>query len=134
MVSHELVETAEGVLGRFSFEDLDVWQRSVDFSNLVINLVDSFDSDRKHFRLVGQLEAAVTSIPMNIAEGKGRFSKKEFVQFLHIARGSLFETVTLLEIFRRQRWISDTMCEKVLEDGEQIGKMLSGLINSIKKS
>ncbi|HQT91380.1 MAG TPA: four helix bundle protein [Candidatus Kryptobacter bacterium] len=121
-------------MGRFSFEDLDVWQRSVDFSNLVINLVDSLDSDRKHFRLIGQLEAAVTSIPMNIAEGKGRFSKKEFVQFLYIARGSLFETITLLEIFRRQRWISDTMCEKVLADGEQIGKMLSGLINSIKKS
>ncbi len=122
------------MLGRFSFEDVDVWQRSVDFSNLVISLVNSLDSDRRHYRLIGQLEAAVTSIPMNIAEGKGRFSKKEFVQFLYIARGSLFETVTLLEIFRRQRWISDTMCEKVIEDGDQIGKMLSGLINSIKKS
>ena len=122
------------MLGRFSFEDLDVWQRSVDFSNLVISLVNSLDSDRRHYRLIGQLEAAVTSIPMNIAEGKGRFSKKEFVQFLYIARGSLFETITLLEIFRRQRWISDTMCEKVIEDGDQIGKMLSGLINSIKKS
>ena len=124
----------ERALVRFSFEDLDVWQKSVDFSNLVISLVDSLDSDRKHFRLIGQLEAAVTSIPMNIAEGKGRFSKKEFVQFLYIARGSLFETITLLEIFRRQKWISDIECEEVLEDGEQIGKMISGLINSIRNS
>ncbi|MBI5605158.1 MAG: four helix bundle protein [Deltaproteobacteria bacterium] len=43
---------------------------------------------------------------MKIAEGKGRFSKKEFVQYLYIARGSLYETMTLLEIFKRRNWIS----------------------------
>jgi hypothetical protein len=44
---------------------------------------------------------------MNIAEGKGRFSKKEFVQFLYISRGSLYETMTLLEILQRRNWISN---------------------------
>ena len=62
-------------------------------------------AESKHYRLIEQLEAAVTSIPMNIAEGKGRESKKEFVHFLHISRGSLYETLTLLEIFQMRNWI-----------------------------
>lgn len=60
----------------------------------VISLVDGIQTDRKHFRLMEQLEASSTSIALNIAEGKGRYSKKEFIQFLYIARGSLYETVT----------------------------------------
>ncbi|MFA5100106.1 MAG: four helix bundle protein [Candidatus Omnitrophota bacterium] len=53
-------------------------------------------SDRKHYRLIENLEASCTSIAFNIAEGKGRFSKKEFIQFLYVARGSLYETVSQL--------------------------------------
>lgn len=92
----------------FSFQDLDVWQKAVEFANEVISVVDKLNTDRKHFRLIEQLESAVTSIAMNIAEGKGRFSKKEFIQFLYIARGSLFETITLMEIFNKRDWISNT--------------------------
>lgn len=56
------------------------------FADQVIELIDQLDTPRKHYRLFEQLEAAVTSIPMNIAEGKGRESK-EFMHFLYIARG-----------------------------------------------
>jgi four helix bundle protein len=80
------------------------------------------------------LESASTSIALNIAEGKGRYSKKEFIQFLYIARGSLYETITLLVIFNRKKWISDTQLNEIGVFGDQIGKMLSGLINFIKKS
>lgn len=121
-------------LGNFSFEELDVWKKSVDFSNHVIDIVDSLNSDRKHYRLIEQLEASVTSIPMNVAEGKGRFSRKEFVQFLYIARASLFETITLVEIFRKRGWVLSSECEKIRSEGDEIGKMLSGLINSIKNT
>jgi len=119
---------------RFSFEDLEVWQRAIDFADEVIGTVDELDTDRKHFRLIEQLESAVTSVPMNIAEGKGRFSKKEFVQFLYIARGSLFEVITLIEIFKRKKWINEVQYDNLRSKGNEIGKMLSGLINSIKKS
>ncbi|HHX08567.1 MAG TPA: four helix bundle protein, partial [Chloroflexi bacterium] len=78
-----------------SYKDLIVWQKSMILANDVIDLVDHLETDRKHFRLIEQLEAAVTSIPMNIAEGKGRESKKEYVHFLYISRGSLYETLTL---------------------------------------
>ena len=90
---------------KFGFEDLEVWNKAIEFADQVIDLIECLDTNRKHFRLIEQLEATSTSIAMNIAEGKGRYSKKEFRQFLYIARGSLYETVTLLEIFRRRGWI-----------------------------
>jgi len=73
----------------FAFKKLKVWQKSIDFADKVITQSENLTSKRKHFRLIEQLESSVVSISNNIAEGKGRFSKKEFVQFLYIARGSL---------------------------------------------
>jgi four helix bundle protein len=64
-----------------SYKDLLVWQKSIEFANLVIDLTEQLVTGRKHYRLVEQLEAAATSVPMNIAEGKGRYSKKEFSHF-----------------------------------------------------
>lgn len=103
-------------------------------ANDVIDLVDNLESERKHFRLIEQLEAAVTSIPMNIAEGKGRESKKEFVHFLYISRGSLYETLTLLEIFQMRGWINPEIFHNLELQSNEIAKMLKGLINSVVKS
>jgi len=104
----------------FAFEDLLVWQKSIDFAEAVIKTIDQFEAPRKHYRIIEQLEAASISVSSNIAEGKGRFSKKEFTHYLYIARGSLFETVSLLILIRRLTWISE---EKLLElklSGEEI--------------
>ena len=119
---------------RFPFEELKVWQRAVDFANAVIQLLERVDTARKHFRLIEQLEAAATSIALNIAEGKGRYSKKEFIQFLYIARGSLYETVTLLTIFRKNEWIKAEEFEEIKSFAGEIGKMLPSMIYSIRKS
>jgi len=119
---------------RFAFEDLEVWQKSVGFANKVISFAEEIKTDRKHYRLIEQLEAASTSVALNIAEGKGRYSKKEFTQFLYIARGSLYETITLLIIFHKRGWISEENLDKSKDLGDHIGKMLSSLINSIKKT
>jgi len=58
---------------RFAFENLEVWQKAVEFANRVINLSEEIKTDRKHYRLIEQLESASTSIALNIAEGKGRY-------------------------------------------------------------
>jgi len=119
-------------MGRFSFEDLDVWQRAVHFAESVIVSSEQWKTSGKHFRLLEQLESAVTSVAMNIAEGKGRYSKKEFLQYLYIARGSLYEVVTLLVIVERLGWIGDKDLATFRYEAEIIGKMLSNLANSIK--
>ncbi len=84
----------------FPYKNLVVWQKSIQFASGVMDLIETLRMTRKNYRLFEQMEAAVTSIPMNIAEGKGRISKKEFCHFLMIARGSLYETLTLLKFLR----------------------------------
>jgi four helix bundle protein len=117
---------------KFNFEDLDVWKKAVDFSVDIIQMKESLNTTRKHFRLIEQLESCSTSIALNIAEGKGRFSKKEFVRFLYIARGSLFETITLLIIFKKLKWVDETQLRNLKVQGMEIGKMINGLIKSIE--
>ncbi len=116
----------------FGYEKLVVWQRAVDWAYAIINISEELKTGRKHYRLIEQLEAASTSVAMNIAEGKGRYSKKEFVQYLFIARGSLYETLTLLEIFQRCKWMDASLFNKLKSDAAEIAKMLNSLINSIK--
>ena len=118
----------------FGYENLEAWNRSVDFAVKVIDIVENLDTSRKHYRLLEQIEACCTSISMNLAEGKGRNSKKEFVQFCYIARGSLYETMTLLEIFRRKKWLTDDDFAAIKNEGLQIAAMIKGLINSLYAS
>lgn len=117
--------------GRLAHKDLIVWQKSMDFANEIIDLIDQLETPRKHYRLIEQLESAVTSIPMNIAEGKGRNSKKEFIHFLYIARGSLYETLTLLEIFHMRYWINAEQFMSIESRSNEIAKMINGLIRSL---
>lgn len=118
----------------FGFQDLEVWQRAVNFANDVISITENMNTDRKHFRLLEQLEAAGFSMALNIAVGKGGYSKKEFIQFLYIARGSLYETIPLLAIFEKRKWINSENYQEVCCKAEELAKMIVGLINSIKKS
>jgi len=90
----------------FSFENLDVWQKAISFANSVVQTCGNLNTKQKHYRLTDRLEASATSIAMNIAEGKGRNSRKEFIQFLYIARGSSYETITLLTVFQMNSWIT----------------------------
>jgi four helix bundle protein len=115
----------------FPFEKLDVWQLAVDLAEYVLDSLHRFPED-KHIRLVSQMEAAVTSPAQNIAEGKGRQYKKEFIQFLHIAQGSLYEVVTLNEVFQRKKFFKDEETTEIRRRFEQIDRKLNGLINSLR--
>ncbi len=103
----------------------------MDFVDVVLEIADNISSQRKHFRLIEQIESSSTSVPQNIAEGKGRNSQKEFIQFLYIARGSLYETVTLLNVFYRRKWISTETLHSLESQAYEIASMLKGLINSL---
>ena len=115
----------------FPFEKLDVWQLSVDLAETVLAFIERLPPN-KHLRLISQMAAAATSPAQNIAEGKGRQYKKEFIQFLHIAEGSVFEVVTLNEIFRRSSLFSHEEAEEIRNGCENIDRKLNGLINALR--
>ena len=114
----------------FPFEKLDVYQMAVDLADRVLSFLEDLPQNR-HVRLINQMEAAVVSAPQNIGEGKGRQYKKEFIQFLHIGQGSVYEVVTLNEVFRRRRLFSEEQSQEVRSRCEQIDRKLNGLINSL---
>jgi four helix bundle protein len=114
----------------FPFKKLDVWQLAIDLAEIVLNLLEKL-TQNKH-RLISQMESAAVSPSQNIAEGKGRQYKKEFIQFLHIAQGSVFEVVTLNEVFRRRNLFQEEEATEVRKRCEQIDRKLNGLINSLQ--
>ena len=116
---------------KFPFEKLDVWHLAVDFADFILNILDSLPPN-KYLRVIGQMETAVSSIPQNIAEGKGRQYKKEFIQYLYIAEGSLFEVLTLSEILKRRKLIRENESIEIRKQAEIIDRKLHGLINSLR--
>jgi len=117
---------------KFSFEKLEVWQKAIEFAKIIIELAEDIIDNRKRYRLLEQLESAATSVALNIAEGSGRYSRKEFVRFLYVARGSLYETVTLMQIFKDNKWVNQQQFLNIKNHSAVLARMLSGLINSLK--
>jgi four helix bundle protein len=106
---------------------------ALELADYVLGLLERIPLN-KHFRLVSQMEAAVVSVPQNIAEGKGRQYKKEFVQYLSIAQGSLYETITLNEVFKRRKLVTGEESIEIRLKGEGIDRKLNGLMNAIRGS
>ncbi len=117
---------------RFSFEDLEVWREAVDFADECLQLAENLEQTRKPRRLLDQFESSCVSPAQNIAEGKGRFSKREFVQFLYVARGSIFETVTLLKIFNRRKWIDGSEFGARRGHALRLARRVGALINAVR--
>jgi four helix bundle protein len=111
----------------FGFKELLVWQKAMDLAEKCLNITENING---HYRLCEQLEACSCSVPQNVAEGKGRFSTKEFIHFLHIARGSLYETITVLILFKRRNLIKQDQLEQLDALGLEIVKMINALITS----
>jgi len=115
----------------FMFENLEVYQKAVDFADNIAALTQSFP--RGYYFLVDQLTRAALSIPTNLAEGNGRFTKPDRKNYFTIARGSVQECVPLVEIARRRRLIDDQAALNLRERLEIVAKMISGLIKGLDK-
>jgi four helix bundle protein len=114
----------------FAFEQLEVWRRSVNFAEEVLDFTDARIDRKDAFSLGEQLRRAVISISNNIAEGGGRNSRKEKKYFYNVARGSVYEAVSLLEICKRRGYLEQPSHTTLYRDAEEIARMLSGLMNS----
>ncbi|HTU25605.1 MAG TPA: four helix bundle protein [Pirellulales bacterium] len=115
----------------FSFEKLIVYQRAVGFADAICNQTEHFA--RGYGFLADQLNRAALSVAANIAEGNGRFTKRDRKHFFGIARGSVQECVPLPELARRRDLITLDRHTELKSELEQISKMLSGLINGLEK-
>jgi four helix bundle protein len=113
------------------YKELDVWKKSVALTTELYKLTSQFP-DTERYGIVSQVRRAATSIPANIAEGWGRGSRREYIQFLTIARGSLMELETHLIVSCNLHFLTSdelTLVSKALKD---IEKMLNRLINVLK--
>ncbi len=117
----------------YHFEKLEIWQKSMNLVDDIYKISDIFPA-REKFALTDQIRRSTISISLNIAEGPGRNSKKEFLQFLSITRGSLYETITLLMIARKRNYLDDVKYNEVFASIDSISKMLSRLISSLRVS
>ncbi len=114
----------------FDFEKLEVYKKAKEFNNEVLQ----FLKDNRHIDLYlrDQLRRASISIVINITEGSGKFSKADKKNFYTIARGSVYECVSLVEIIFGEQHISKESFDDFYKKFEEISKMLLGLINSQK--
>ena len=113
-----------------TFRDLIAWQQAKTLARQVYEVTRRFP-DEERFGLVIQLRRAAVSMPSNIAEGRGRGTKKDFAHFLMQARGSLYELETQIELANELRYIDASVAARLLEACNELSRVLNGLINSI---
>lgn len=116
----------------FKFEELKIWKESVKFAIEVYTLTKKLPK-HEQFGLTSQLNRAVTSISLNIAEGHGRNSDADFSRFIQISIGSLNELVTLLYICLEEKYINKVEFDLFYSRCEQISKMLHAFRNYLKR-
>ncbi|HEX6160217.1 MAG TPA: four helix bundle protein [Thermoanaerobaculia bacterium] len=115
-----------------SFRDLIVWQRAMALVTDIYVATEAFPS-REKYGLTNQICRAAVAIPSDIAEGKGRLSKKEFLQMLARARGSTFEVQTQLEISRNLQFLANDTFATLEAKAAEVGRLLNGLIANLEK-
>ena len=114
-----------------NYTDLDVWKIARKLVKTVYSLTSQFPNT-EIYSLTNQINRSVISIPSNIAEGIGRQSDKETIQFLYIAKGSLFELETQLYLAHDLDYISKDQLDNILEEIISCKKLLNGFINYFK--
>lgn len=112
------------------FEDIIAWQKAQDLAVDIYRLYDNLND----FGFKNQIQRAVISISNNIAEGFDRMSDKEFVRFLYIAQASCSEVKSMLYLSKRLKYSNITETEQLINQTNEIGKIIRGLIKSVAVS
>jgi four helix bundle protein len=115
-----------------SHRDLIAWQKAMALVTEVYRATAGFPS-REMYGLTRQVREAAVSVPSNIAEGKGRQTKRDYAQFLYRARGSLLEVETQLEVGRNLGYIEELTFVALFEQAAEVGRILNGLIANVRR-
>jgi four helix bundle protein len=116
-----------------SFQDLKIWQRSIGLVGQIYKMTTKYPNDEK-FGIVSQIRRSAVSIPSNIAEGFGRWGNKEFRHFLYVSMGSCAELITQLVISSNLGYINKLEMNKLIDEINQISKMITALIKKIEEN
>jgi four helix bundle protein len=116
-----------------NYRDLIAWQKAMDLVTSVYAATTQFPPDER-FGLMSQVRRAAVSVPSNIAEGQGRRTRGEFVQFLSVAHGSLREVETQLQIAMRLGYLDEARGESELVVSEEVGRLIGGLSRSLERA
>ena len=111
----------------FKFESLDVWKRGIDFADTMFSVADGLPQ-KYQFSLGEQLRRASLSIPTNVAEGSGRGGVKEKKYFYRIAKGSVYEVVSLLVMVGKRGFLDRDVYRKHYREANEIAAILTALV------
>ncbi len=115
----------------FRFESLTIWHQARSFASDVYRIVARFP-DHEKYGLASQMTRAATSVSLNIAEGAGRDTDKEFNRFLGIAIGSLFEVASASFVALDQEYVTAETHQKLYSQAEQVGKSINSFRRTLK--
>ena len=118
----------------FIYEKLDVWRSGVDFGIKAMKLASEKSDDQRLSTIMQALQNSAMGVSTSIARGKGYPSKHDFAKHLYQSRGSVYETMTLLEILKRKQAISEDRYTEFEKAGDKVGAMLGGLLKAMYKS
>jgi four helix bundle protein len=118
--------------GFFAFEDLEVYHLAVELAADVYKLLEVFPESEK-FALTQQMKRSVTSIALNIAEGRGRGTDKDFARFLLQSRGSLLETVSGFHLAERLGFINKEHTRTIYKHAHHLAAKLTAFIQTLHK-
>ena len=124
------MEKGEGK--EFNFQDQDIYKDGLSYIQAIYSITKTYPKDEL-YGLVTQFRRAAVSVVLNFVEGWGRFNQKEKAQFYKTGRASLLECVAILDISKRQGYLSDFDHAKILNSSLTLSKKINGLIKRIEK-
>ena len=113
-----------------TYRDLIAWQKATQLALKIYRCTRDFPKDEL-YGLTSQMRRAAISVASNVAEGKGRYSRKEFAQFLYRARGSLLELETQVYIAEELNYIQSPTAREITARSQELGRILNGLTKSV---
>ncbi len=118
-------------MSKSGYKDLVAWQKGMKLVGLIYDVTDGFPANEM-YGPVSHLRRGAVSVPSNIAEGKAHYSNRDFVRFLRHSRGSLAEIETQVLIAEQRKYLSVEQAKQLAEQLDELGRILSGLINSMQ--
>ncbi len=115
---------------KFRFQDLKIWQLAIEIADELLNIADDLE-EKRLYKFAEQLRSAGMSMSNNIAEGSGSSSKKEFRQFLNIARRSTFENANILMLLKKRNLITDESLQNLLVKVDRLCRQITNFQGSL---